>query len=186
MLIGNIDENISGRYRKDGEYVRVGSYVAPAPEQVETMIGKILLEYSSEQKIYFLEKIAKFHMDFENIHPFNDGNGRMGRVIINYQLLQLRYPPIIIRDKEKSAYYRSFGEYRDKKKTKSMDTVLALALLESFHKRIAYLKGNRIVRLSEYAKKRGEKSAILLNKAKRQTIPAFREKGVWKIAENFN
>jgi hypothetical protein len=89
----------------------------------------------------------------------------------------------MIRDKEKSIYYRSFGEYREsgKKKTKILDTVLVLALLESFHKRITYLKGQTIVRLSEYARSTKQSSSILLNKAKRQTIPAFREKGIWKI-----
>jgi hypothetical protein len=104
-------------------------------------------------------------------------------VLINYQLMQLGFPPVIIRDKEKKAYYKSFGDYRNsnKKKTVLMDKVLALALLESFHKRIAYLNGEKIVRLSEFAKERNESMSILLNKSKRQTIPAFREKGVWKI-----
>ena len=88
-----------------------------------------------------------------------------------------------IRKEELQYYYDSFKEYRDshKKKTAKMDKVLLSALVESFHKRIAYLKGLNIVRLSEYAKMTGEKPSILLNKAKRQTIPAFREKGVWKI-----
>lgn len=181
MLIGNIDESIAGRFRKSGEYVRVGSHIAPAPEHIEAMIEASLLEYSSNQKPYFLEKIAKFHLDFENTHPFNDGNGRIGRVLINYLLLQLGYPPVIIRDKEKSVYYRSFGEYRDKQKTKTMDTVLALALLESLHKRNAYLGAKKIVKLSEETEAMNETTSSLLNKAKRQTISAFREKGVWKI-----
>jgi len=183
MLISNINENIAGRFRKQHEYVRVGTYIAPAPEHVEAMVDALLLEYSSRHAEHFLEKISEFHLEFEHIHPFCDGNGRIGRILINYQLIQLGFPPIIIRDKEKAAYYKSFGEYRNsnKKKAAVMDKVLFLALLESFHKRIAYLSGAKIVRLSEYAKKENESVSILLNKAKRQTIPAFREKGVWKI-----
>ncbi|MFA5051356.1 MAG: Fic family protein [Patescibacteria group bacterium] len=183
MLILNINEDIAGRFRKQHEYVRVGTYIAPAPEHIEAMIDTVLLEYSSRHTEYFLEKISKFHLEFEHIHPFCDGNGRIGRVLINYQLIQMGFPPIIIRDKEKAVYYKSFGEYRNsnKKKTAIMDKVLSLALLESFHKRITYLKGYKIIRLSEYAKKKNESITILLNKAKRQTIPAFREKGVWKI-----
>lgn len=186
MLISNIDEKIAGRLRKQYEYVRVGTYIAPAPEHLEAMVDALLLEYSSRHTEYFLEKIAKFHLEFEHIHPFCDGNGRIGRVLINYLLLQAGFPPIIIRDKEKATYYKSFGEYKDsnKKKTAIMDKVLSLALLESFHKRIAYLKGDKIIRLSEYAKKENESIITLLNKAKRQTIPAFREKGVWKIGVN--
>ncbi|MBU1164558.1 Fic family protein [Patescibacteria group bacterium] len=187
MLISNIDEKIAGRFRKQNEHVRVGTYIAPAPKHIEAMIDNMLLEYSSRHTQYFLEKIAKFHLEFEHIHPFCDGNGRIGRVLINYQLIQLGFPPIIIRDKEKVVYYNSFKEYRnsDKKKTAIMDKVLSLALVESFHKRIAYLEGEEIVKLSEYAKKKNISISILLNKAKRQTIPAFREKGVWKIAKSF-
>ena len=187
MLISNIDEGIAGRFRKQQEHVRVGTYIAPASKHVNAMINDALLEYSSRHTEYFLEKIAKFHLEFEHIHPFCDGNGRIGRVLINYQLMQLGFPPIIIRDKEKAIYYKSFGEYRDsnKKKTVIMNKVLLLALLESFHKRNAYLNGEKIERLSEYAEKKNESVSILLNKAKRQTIPAFREKGIWKIGNNF-
>ncbi len=183
MLIGNIDDNIAGRFRKAGEYVRVGMHIAPAPEKVPLMLESVLLTYSSEYAEYFLEKIAKFHLEFEHIHPFNDGNGRIGRVIINYQLMELGLPPIIIRDKEKMIYYKSFQEYKNDKKTIEMERVLYLALIESFHKRISYLRGEKIIRLSEYAKKTDETLNSLLNKAKRQTVSAFREKGVWKIGE---
>lgn len=181
MLIGNIDENIAGRLRKKGEYVRVGSFIAPAPEHIERMIEEALIEYSSDQTSYFIDKIAKFHLQFEIIHPFNDGNGRIGRVIINYQLYRLGFPGIIIRNKEKQIYYDSFKEYRDGKETKIMEKVISLALLEALHKRIAYLKGNKIIEATEYAVKIGKPAPIVLNAAKRQTIPAFREKGVWKI-----
>jgi Fic family protein len=185
MLIGNIDDSIAGRFRKLGEYVRVGTHVAPAPEHVERMIESILLEYSSNYDLYFLEKISKFHLDFETIHPFCDGNGRIGRVLMNFQLLRLGFPRLIIRDKEKKIYYQSFGDYRDTKKTKTMDRIISLGLLESLNKRITYLKGSAIISLADYAKNNNIKASILLNSARRQAIPAFREKGVWKIAENF-
>lgn len=181
MLIENIDTSISGRFRKEHEYVRVGTHIAPAPEHINRMIEDALVEYSSDHTTYFADKIAKFHLYFETIHPFNDGNGRIGRVIINYQLYRLGFPGIIIRDKEKKLYYRSFTEYRDDKITKTAEKVITLALTEALHKRIAYLKGDSIINLTEYANKIGHPTTAILNAAKRQTIPAFREKGVWKI-----
>ena len=181
MLIGGIDDAIAGRFRGKGEYVRVGAYIAPAPEHVERMIETALLEYSSDLGTYFLDRIARFHLDFETIHPFCDGNGRIGRVIINFQLLQHGLPRIIIRNKEKDVYYRAFSDYREKKTTKTMEGILSLALVEPLHKRLSYMRGERIIRLSEYIKQKGLSAPAVTNAARRQTIPAFREKGVWKI-----
>ena len=182
MLITAIRDEIAGRFRVAGEYVRVGTYVAPAPEQVEKMIEKILGEFNSDHQSYFIEKIAKFHLEFENIHPFNDGNGRIGRVLINWQLFRLGFPPIIVRNKEKSDYYDSFPAYRDRKNLNPMAKIISLGLTESFHKRISYLEGSEIIKLSEFAKERNKTTSSLANAARRQTIPAFREKGVWKIS----
>lgn len=184
MLIGGINDEIAGRFRVKGEYVRVGTHIAPAPEHVERMMGSIFSEYRNDHETYFLDKIAKFHLEFEHVHPFVDGNGRIGRVIINYQLFRLGFSPIIIRDKEKKIYYRSFWEYKDNKNAKIMEKVLSLSLMESLHKRITYLKGEDIIPLSEYAVLNKKSVTSLLNAAKRQTISAFREKGVWKIYKN--
>jgi len=185
MLIGGIDDKVAGRFRKLGEYVRVGTHVAPAPEHVERMIESIITEYTSELSNYFLDKIAKFHLDFETIHPFNDGNGRIGRVLICFQLQRLGFPMIIIRDREKKEYYKSFGDYRDNKNTKTIEKILSLALMESLHKRITYLRGEKVITLSEFTKKHSKSAPAMTNAARRQNIPAFREKGVWKIGENF-
>ena len=185
MLIGGIDDTIAGRYRQQGEYVRVGTHIAPAPEHVERMIDNILVEYSSDLGSWFLDKIARFHLDFETIHPFCDGNGRMGRTLINFQLLQLGLPRLIIRNSEKERYYRAFRDYGNGKKTKAMEVIVALALMESLHKRLSYLQGEEIVRLSDYIRQHGLSAPAFTNAARRQTIPAFREKGVWKIGSQF-
>ena len=186
MLIANIDDNIAGRFRREGEYVRVGTHIAPAPEHVERLIKDALIRYSSDLESYFSDKIARFHLDFETIHPFNDGNGRIGRVIINYQLERAGFPWVIIRNKEKKTYYQAFNDYRHAKNTKTMERVLSLVLTESLHKRVAYLKGEKIMTLADYAKERKKSVHMLLNSARRQAIPAFRERGVWKIGESFS
>ncbi len=189
MLLGGINDEVAGRFRAKGEYVRVGAHIAPAPEHVERMIEAVITGYTSDLSAYFFDKIAKFHLDFETIHPFIDGNGRIGRVIINYQLQRLGFPQIIVRDREKQDYYQAFGAYRNErgagKNTKMMEKILTLGLMESFHKRIAYLKGETIIPLALYAKQRNLSGPAVSNAARRQKIPAFRERGVWKIPENF-
>ena len=184
MLLGNIDDTIAGRFRKKGEYVRVGTHIAPPPEHVERMIEETMLENSADHNSYFADKIAKFHLDFETIHPFCDGNGKMGRVIINYHLMRLGFPNIIIRDKEKRIYYQSFSDYRDSKKTKTMEKIVTLALIESLHKRTAYLRGDKITTIADFVKTNKKSIHNLLNAARRQTIPTFREKGIWKIGNH--
>ena len=185
MLIGGINDAIAGRFREQGEYVRVGTHIAPAPEHVERMIDEILVEYSSDLGSYCLDKIARFHLDFETIHPFCDGNGRLGRVLINFQLIQLGLPRLIIRNSEKERYYQAFRDYEGRQVTRTMEDILALALVESLHKRLSYLQGEAIIRLSDYIKQHGLSAPAVTNAARRQTIPAFREKGVWKIGEGF-
>ncbi|MDD4319355.1 MAG: Fic family protein [Candidatus Peribacteraceae bacterium] len=181
MLLGNIKDSIAGRLRREGEYVRVGTHIAPPPEHLERLLGEILITYSSDDDAYFVDKIARFHLDFETIHPFCDGNGRIGRVLINEQLQGRGYPSVILRDKEKHSYYQSFNDYKDKKRTRTMEKIVALSLMESLHKRIAYLKGEDIVKLADFAKTQDKSVFTLSNAARRQTIPAFRERGVWKI-----
>ena len=184
MLLAGIDDSIAGRFRRPGEYVRVGTHIAPAPELVERMIDNTLLAYSSDLDSYFLDKIARFHLDFENVHPFCDGNGRIGRVIIDFQLLRLGLPPLVVRNSDKhSLYYPSFGEYEYGRGTRTMERILALALMEALHKRLAYLRGDEVVRLSDYVKRNGLSASGVTNAARRQTVPAFREKGVWKIGQ---
>jgi Fic family protein len=184
LLIGGIDDSIAGRFRKAGEFVRVSNHIAPAPEHVMRMVEVLLNDYKTDHDINIFKKIAYFHLEFEHVHPFCDGNGRIGRVLINLQLQEFGYPNIIIRDKEKDTYYKTFSHFKDKKSTKEMEQVLYLALAESLNKRIAYLKGAEIITLAEYAKKNSLSLASLINMGRRQTIPAFREKGIWKISIN--
>lgn len=181
MLLQNINEKISGRFRSSNEYVKVGMHIGADPSKISDLINELLLQYSSDNSTYFLDKIAKFHLEFEAIHPFNDGNGRIGRFLINLQLSNLGFPNVIVKNKEKNMYYMAFNEFNYSKNIKPMLNIINKALTESLHKRIAYLKGLKIVTLSEYAKSKKLFGSSLFNSAKRQSIPAFREKGVWKI-----
>jgi hypothetical protein len=89
--------------------------------------------------------------------------------------------PINIKFIDRKLYYDAFKEFDDKRKTSIMEEIVGKAITNSYHKRLAYLEGKEIVTLAEYAKRKKESHSNLINKAHRQTIEAFSEKGVWKI-----
>lgn len=181
MLLTNINDEIAGRFRQKDELVQVGTHIAIPGEFVQEGLNEIILNFTSEIKTNYLHKVARLHVEFENIHPFVDGNGRIGRVLSNLLLIKSDFPVIIVRNKNKESYYQALRSFDNSHNIKPMVRIFELALLESLHKRLAYLKGIKIIPLSEHAKNESQSTHTLLNAARRQTIPAFREKGVWKI-----
>ena len=181
MLISNIRDDIAGRFRKDSEFVRVGSHIAPNPKEVVDRLEKMLAEYNAGSRENIIKRIAKLHLTFEYTHPFCDGNGRIGRVINNYALIREGFVPINIKFIDRKKYYEAFREFDMKGDTSIMEEIVGRALTNSYHKRLAYLEGKKIITLSEYAKENKLSHSNLINKAARQTIEAFLEKNVWKI-----
>lgn len=185
MLMTGIGDDIAGRYRSGKEWVRVGAHVGASPAFVSGLISALIDEYFKDTDAFFLHKIAHFHAELEIIHPFNDGNGRIGRVLINQQLGLLGLPPIIIRSKSKHTdYYPLFDAYRHTNSYDGFTELFALLLMESLHKRIALFTSPKVIRLSEWAKQNGVAGNVASNKASRQTIPAFRMNGNWMISSN--
>ena len=183
MLMSNIRDEIAGRFRKDDEYVRVGNHIAPPPKEINESLEKMFSEYNATNHENIIKRIARLHLAFEYLHPFNDGNGRIGRVINNYLLIREGFVPINIKFIDKKKYYDAFKEFDEKGVTTIMEEIVGKALANSYHKRLAYLEGKKIVMLSDYAKNNKISHSNLINKANRQSIEAFLEKGVWKIAE---
>ncbi|MFA6587694.1 MAG: Fic family protein [Patescibacteria group bacterium] len=181
MLIANIRDDVAGRFRKDNEFVRVGSHIAPNPKEVVERLKKMLAEYNASSHVNVIKRIAKIHLTFENTHPFVDGNGRIGRVLNNYLLIREGFVPINIKFIDRKKYYEAFKEFDAKGLTDVMEEIVGKALTNSYYKRLAYLEGKKIITLVEYAKRNKLSHPNLINKATRQTTEAFLEKGIWKI-----
>ncbi len=84
------------------------------PENVEKEISELILEYNSKMTIT-LEDIIDFHYRFEIIHPFGDGNGRVGRMIMFKECLKNNIMPFIVLDDDKPYYMRGLKEYKNDK-----------------------------------------------------------------------
>jgi Fic family protein len=179
ILINNINDDIAGRFRIK-EWVRVGSFVAPSPDEVVDRITKLLIEYNTSQES-ITKKVAKFHLGFEYIHPFVDGNGRIGRVLNNFLLIRASHVPIIINYSDRPQYYQSFKEFQQLGESATMEKLVGFAVINSYYKRIAYLENQKITTLKDYSLTSKDSLSNLINKANRQTIPAFRQNGKWLI-----
>ena len=113
---------------KVGEYKslpnEVGGKQTIKPENVEFEIQKLLKWYNSihDKK---LEDIVEFHYEFESIHPFQDGNGRVGRMIMFKECLKNNVIPFIVLDEYKAFYYRGLKEY-EMEKGYLLDTCLSM------------------------------------------------------------
>jgi Fic family protein len=183
VLIRNIRDEIAGRFRQKDEYVRVGMHIAPPPSRIEEELEALLMRFRADVSKDIVERLARFHLDFETLHPFIDGNGRIGRSLNNYLLVREGYVLINIRFLDREEYYQAFNEFHFQDKTDTMERIIYRALVNSYHKRIAYLKGLEIIRLSEYARRHRLSHSNLINKAKRQTISAFMERDRWMIGD---
>ena len=141
----------------------------------------MLAKYHASSHENIIKRIARLHLSFEHIHPFVDGNGRIGRVLNNYLLIREGFVPVNIKFIDRKMYYEAFWEFDAKGETTIMEEIVGKALTNSYHKRLAYLEGKEIVTLSDYAKIHKISHSNLINKANRQTIEAFLEKNIWKI-----
>lgn len=186
ILLSDINDEWAGRFRSGNEWVRIGAHVGANPDFVEQLVVELVAGYSKQDKPYFLDKIAWFHAEFETIHPFNDGNGRLGRVLVNQQLMALGLPPVIIQNKSKhTIYYPAFDSYLVTSKFDDFTELLSSLLIESLYKRITLLTAPKVISVSAWAKANNAAGNASINKAIRGTIPAFRMREKWMIAADF-
>ena len=125
MTVGTYDERRYTLGERPGEYKRrdyvtgkneVGASVQEVPEE----INELLSELTDIDDVNALTAAAYFHAKFENIHPFSDGNGRVGRLLMNYILIIHNHPPIVIFTEDKKDYYFALEQFDEKLELKPL------------------------------------------------------------------
>ena len=99
------------------------------PYLIAPKMEQLLIAYQNSTE-HIVTKMARLHIEFEAIHPFIDGNGRTGRLLINLELMKAGLPPIDIKFMDRISYYNAFDEYHGKKNLKPMETLFAKYLIE--------------------------------------------------------
>ncbi len=101
-----INKNIkeTSGFRKVQVFIQGSDHIPPEPEKVPNLMNYYIYNYNNDIEDIFL-KIAKYHIEFEKIHPFEDGNGRTGRLLLNYELLKNDLPPVVISKDERVKYF---------------------------------------------------------------------------------
>lgn len=116
LKTGTSDSRLSwfavGEYKKRAN--EVGGIATTSPQQVNDEMKKLLSDYNQKDKHSF-EEIVEFHVKFERIHPFQDGNGRVGRLIILKECLKNNIVPFVIFDNKKMFYYRGLKNWNQER-----------------------------------------------------------------------
>jgi len=103
-----------GEFKKN-DFVVGRNDVGSLPEEVETDLTDLLKEIADarnlSEPVRILKAATYFHMRFEYVHPFADGNGRVGRTMMNYFLMSNNHPPLIVYDEDRDGYYSALEHY---------------------------------------------------------------------------
>lgn len=103
----------------------VGAQHEPAPPYlIKPKMEQLLYDFAASTE-HIVTKLARFHIEFEGIHPFIDGNGRTGRLLVNFELMKSGFPPIDIKFTDRIAYYNAFDEYHVKHNLSVMENLFA-------------------------------------------------------------
>lgn len=118
-----------GVYRRVPVRIMWAEHEPVQPYMIAPKMEELLINYN-ESTEHIITKLAKFHIEFEGIHPFIDGNGRTGRLLVNLELMKTGFLPIDIKFTDRSAYYNAFDEYHVKHNLSAMESLFARYLNE--------------------------------------------------------
>jgi Fic family protein len=110
LVLKSIDDREAGRYRQENVVIAGASTTPPDFLHVPEEMLRLIAWYESAGAMHPVVRAAELHTRFVKIHPFVDGNGRTGRLLLNFELMKAGYPPAIIQKEDRLAYYDALDE----------------------------------------------------------------------------
>ena len=127
-----------GVVNQAGEIVHFGTLPQYVPDAVTN-----LLEWVKSSELPMLIRSCVFHYEFELIHPFADGNGRVGRTLLNYWLMLNDHPPLIVYDEDKQDYYKALQQYDEEEILEPLVTFFQRETVQTWQRALEMDQGQR-------------------------------------------
>ena len=139
-LVLMVDRKNKGVFRSVDIHVLGITYKTSEPQEIESNIDSLLVKYEEwKQQHHIIKAIALLHLEFESIHPFIDGNGRTGRLLLNFELIKHGLLPVNIKFTDKEKYYNSFDEYHINNNADYLTDLIANYEIEELEKYISMI-----------------------------------------------
>ncbi len=110
LVLKGIDNEEAGRYRRENVVISGASTTPPDFLRLGEAMQQLIAWHEQTGQMHPIERAAELHTRFVQIHPFVDGNGRTGRLLLNFELMKAGYPPAVIRKEDRLAYYDALDE----------------------------------------------------------------------------
>ena len=154
-LVLNDDIENRGKFKKSNNEILGAGFETTPYYLVEEKLTELIEKFNSSENNDLIMKVACFHADFEKIHPFIDGNGRTGRLLLNLELMKNGYPITVIRNEDRDEYYTALETAQVESNYELLAGFIEKSAENTFWMYYKYFDEDTKMKFEEYLKKNG-------------------------------
>ena len=154
-LVLNDDIENRGKFKKSNNEILGAGFETTLYYLVEEKLTELIEKFNSRENNDLIMRVACFHADFEKIHPFIDGNGRTGRLLLNLELMKNGYPITVIRNEDRDEYYTALETAQVESNYELLSDFIEKSVENTFWMYYKYFDEDTKMKFEEYLKKNG-------------------------------